>query len=167
MALSFSKAKANVKKHFYIVYMRETSTAIVSTDYDTLGNWNTFIALFTAIGYCENKNVKVDVVPSEPVVVDEGEELNLEYEGNTEIKFLQSAVADDSALEDMTGKDCDMLLVSSRTNKFRYIHNKRFSIEQHVNSGDVEHSIIKHHQFVTALSGIKGYVHTTNTIPTS
>lgn len=166
MALSFSKTKAGIKRNFYIVYMRETGTAPAAADYDTLAHWNTFLALHTAIGYCENKNVKVTVMPNDPIEVDEGEEINLGYEGNTEIKFVQSAVADDTALADMAGKDCDLMLVSTGSLKFRYLSDKRFNIELNVNSGDVEHTMIKHKQQVTALSGTSGYIHTTAAIPT-
>jgi len=167
MALSFSAAKANIKRNYYLVYMRETGTAIAAADYDTLAHWTTFLALFTYIGYCENKAVKVDVVPNDPVDIDLGEEKFLGYEGTTDIKFLQSAVADDTALADMASKDCDMLLVSNGSLKFRYVHNKRFNVETHINSGDIEHSIIKHKQNVTAASGSSGYIHTTGAIPTS
>ena len=167
MALTLSKAKANIKKHYYTVYMRETATAPASGDYDTLSNWNTFLALFTEAGYCENKNVKLDIADGELIEVDGGEEMVLDYEGSLEIKYVQNDSADYAALEDMESKDCDLLLVSTRTNQFIYVHNKRFRFEHHVSSGEVDHSIIKHKQIVTAKSGNNGYIHTIEAIPTS
>ncbi len=165
MALTLSKAKANIQRHFYVVYMRETGTACAATDYDTLAHWNTFLALFTEIGYCENKNVKIDVERAEPIEIDEGEEYFLEYTGSTEIKYVQNDSTDHAALEDMASKDCDLLLVSSSSAQFIYVHNKRFNVEQHIISGDVEHAIIKHSQRITALSGTNGYIHTIKPIP--
>jgi hypothetical protein len=164
MALSFSAAKTNIKRHFYKVYMRENGTAVVAGDYDTLAHWNTFLALFTYIGYCENKNVKLTVAADDPVEIDGGEVYHLGYKGNTELKFLQSAVADDTALTDMAAKDCDLLLVDTTNNKFHYVHDKLFNIEKVINSGEVEHAFIRHEQNCSAFDD---YLNTTGAIPTS
>lgn len=163
MALSFSADKDNIKRHYYQIYMRETGTAIAASDYDTAEHWATFLALFTYIGYCENKNVKVTLAADDPIEIDLGEVLMLGFKGNTDIKFVQSAVADDTALTDMITKDVDLLLVDTTNSKFHYIHDKRLNIEKIINSGEVEHTLIKHEQNVSAYSD---YIHTTNTIPT-
>lgn len=162
MALSFSKVKGNVSRNYYQVYMRETATAIASADYDTLVHWNTFLALFTEIGHIENKQSILNCVPSDPVELELGEEHFLAMDGTFECKFLQSAVADDTALDDMSGKDCDLLLVSTNGLKWVYVHNKRFKVEKNIVSGEIESSKIYHKQVVAERSDY----YTSDSIPT-
>lgn len=164
MALSFSKTKAGIKRRFYVAYMRETGTAVAAGDYDTLAHWNTFLALFTAIGYLENQNVKIDLEPDPTIEIDSGEIIGVGYKASLEFKFLQSAVADDTALADMAGKDVDILLADSTNKKFVYIHNKRCRIAPKLNSGEVEHTIISHEQHCSAITD---YLYTRAAIPTS
>lgn len=167
MAITLSKAKANIKRHYYNVYVRETGTAIQAADYADLSGWNTFLALFTAIGYCENENVKLDLDPADPVVVDEGEEITLGYEGNMEIKYLQSTPTDDAALKTDFDKSLDMLWVSTKTLKFMYFHNKNFKRGKRFNSGGLEHTLIQHKQGTPDDEGSDGYIYLTEAIPTS
>ena len=148
MALTFSANKSNIQRTYYTVYMRETGTAIQSSDYADLTSWNAFLALFTEIGWCENKNTKLTTVPSDEVELHNGEKHYLAVQGNFECKFLQSAVADDTALADMSGKDCDLLLVDDTAKKWVYMHNKRFKVEENIVSGEIESSRIYHEQSV-------------------
>ena len=164
MALSFTASKSNIKRRYYTVYMRSTGTAITSSNYDTLVNWNTFLGLFDHIGYCENKNVKVNVAPDDPVEIDGGEVLNLGKKGTTEIKMLQSEVADKTAMLALEAEDADMLLVDDTNNKFMYIHDKRFNCEQVISSGEVENWMIRHEQNISSHTD---YIHTEAAIPTS
>lgn len=164
MALSFSAAKANVKRHFYTVYMRETTTAIAAGDYDTLAHWNTFIATFNAIGSCENENIKIDEVPL-VTPIDYGEEKIIAYDGNIEIKYLQSAIADFTDIDYLRTVDCDLLLVDSINSIFVYVHDKRFLVEKHIKSGQVAHFIIKAQQVAGEPSGNYSTIYLLGTIP--
>jgi len=148
MALSFTKSKTNVKRNYYTVYMRETGTTIASGDYDTLAHWTTFLALFTDIGHVENKNTSLKCEPADPVELEDGEEHYLGFQGEFECKFLQSASADDSALVDMEGKDCDLLLVEPDNNLWVYLHDKRFKVAKDLTSGEIEYARIFHKQLV-------------------
>jgi hypothetical protein len=165
MALSFSAAKANVKRHFYTVYMRLTTTACSSSNYDTLEHWNTFIATFNAIGSFENESLKIDETPN-VTIIDYGEEKIHSYEGNIELKYLQSTVDDLTDLAEIRGADCDMLLVDSINLIFFYIHDKRFLVEKHFKSGQVANFIIKAQQIAGERSGSYSTIHTYGTIPT-
>jgi len=166
MALSFSAAKANVQRHFFLVYMRETTTAIAAGDYDTLAHWNTFIALFNAIGKCENENVKLDSVPN-VVTIDYGEERVISYNGTIELKYIQNLVADWTDIDDLRTHDADLLLVDSINAQFFYIHDKRFVIEKNVISGDISHSMIRCEIENAEASSTYGVIHTHGTIPNS
>ena len=166
MALSFSAAKANVKRHFYLVYMRETATAILSTNYNNLTNWNSFLGGFNAIGKCENENVKIDEVPN-TVPIDFGEERIHSYNGAIEIKYIQGKVADMEDLDDLRAKDADLLLVDSINAIFFYVHNKRFLVEKHLTSGQIPEFSIKCETEAAETSGTYGTIHTYGTIPSS
>jgi hypothetical protein len=162
--LDFSASKSNIKRRFYRVYMRATTTAVVAGDYDNLTHWTTFLATFDYIGYHENKNCKAIMTPNEFVEIDLGEEISLGWEGSIEIKFLESTPAIDTALTEMAGIDCDMLFVDDTNHKFTFIANKRFNIGPNLSSGEVEHTMIRHKQ---QCSAITDYFHTRAAIPTS
>ena len=164
MALSFSAAKANVKRHFYTVYMRETTTAILSTNYNNLINWNSFLSGFNAIGKCENENVKLDEVP-QVVAIDYGEERIHSYNGSIEIKYIQGKVADMEDLDDLRTKDVDLLLVDSINAIFFYIHDKRFLVEKHLTAGQIPEFSIKCEMMNAETSSTYGVIHTYGTIP--
>jgi hypothetical protein len=166
MSLSFSAAKANVKRHFYTLYMRETTTAVVAGDYDTLSHWNTFVATFNAIGKCANEDVKLDEVP-QVVTTDYGEERIFAYNGSIDIKYLQGLVADMTDLDDLRTKDADLLLVDSINLIFFYIHDKRFLVEKHLVSGQIPDFRIKAEVSNAETSGTYGVIHTYGTIPSS
>jgi len=165
MALSFTAAKANVLRHFYTVYMRETTTAMAAADYDTLEHWNTFIGLFNAIGKCENEQVSVKETPNVRVV-DFGEERIYSYAGEINIKYIQGLVADMSDLDDLRGHDADMLLVDPINLFFIYVHNQRFLVEKHLVSGEIPEFDIKCEIENAETSGTYGVLHTYGTIPT-
>jgi hypothetical protein len=164
MALTFSAAKANVKRHFYVVYMRETTTAIVAANYNKLSNWKTFLNGFNAIVKCENENVKIDEVPN-TVAIDFGEERIPSYNGVIEIKYIQGKVADMEDLDDLRTKDADLLLVDSINAIFFYVHNKRFLVEKHLTSGQIPEFSIKCETDAAETSGTYGTIHTYGTIP--
>ena len=165
MALSFTAESDNVKRHFYTVYMRETGTAILSTDYDTLAHWNDpWLASFNAIGKCENENVKIDSVPN-VVPIDYGEEAIYSYNGTIEIKYLQNLVADWTDLDALRIVNVDLLLVDSINAQFWYIHDKRFLVEKLLTSGEVSHAMIKCEIENAEASGVYGVIHTHGTIP--
>ena len=164
MALSFTAESDNVKRHFYLVYLRETTTAMAAADYADLSGWNTFLALFNAIGKCENENVKIDEVPN-VVVIDYGEEAVTGYNGTIEIKYLQNTVADWTDLDDLRGKNADLLLVDLINLQFWYVHNKRFLIDKNVISGEISYATIKAEIENAEASGAYGTIHTHGTIP--
>ena len=164
MALSFVTSKANVLRHFYTVYMRETTTVIAAADYADLAGWNTFIATMNAIGSCENEQVKIDEVPL-VVPIDYGEERVYAYDGNIEIKYLQNLVVDFTDIDDLRTHDCDLLLVDSINKIFVYVHDKRFLVEKHVRSGQIAHFIIKALQTAGQRSGLYATMYLVGTIP--
>lgn len=163
MALSFTAAKGSILRHRFLVYMRSTGTAIASSDYDTLAHWTTFLALFSHIGYCEDKQVKLTCEPTDEVALNNGEKYYLAYNGKVEIKYLQSTPADDTDVEDMADEDCDLLFVSTSTNKWVYVHNKRFIASKEIISGDVESWMITNEQEVASRSAY----YSSGAIPTS
>jgi len=150
MALSFTKTKNSIIRHYYRVYMRSTGTAIAAGDYDTLSHWNTFKALFSEIGHCENKAVKLTCEPADVVELETGEEHYLAYKGSIEIKYLQSTAADYTDLDDMGDEDCDLVLISDT--KWIYVHNKRFKNHFFKTGGEIEYTLIKHDQTVASKS---------------
>jgi hypothetical protein len=166
MALSFTASKDSVKRHFYSVYMRETGTAVASGDYDTLAHWTSFLALFQNIGSCENENVGWDEVPN-TVDIDYGEKHPHSYDGTLDVKFIQNAVADFDAIEDMADENCDLLLVDDVNHIFHYFHNKRFKVERHITSGGIPYFNIQLHQISGEVSGSYGFCYLSNSIPTS
>lgn len=163
MALSFTATKNSIQRHRYLVYMRSTGTAIAAGDYDTLAHWTSFLALFNHIGYCEDKQVKLTCEPTDEINLNNGEKHYLAYLGKVEIKYLQSTAADDADVEDMSDEDCDLLFVSTSTNKWVYVHNKRFKASKEIISGEVESWMISNEQEVAARSSY----YSSGAIPTS
>ena len=166
MALSFTAAKANVLRHFYTVYMRETTTAMDGDDYTGITVWNSFVATFNAIGKCRNEEVSIKESPN-VVVVDFGEERIYSYAGEINIKYIQGLVADMSDLDDLRGHDADMLLVDPINLFFIYVHNQRFLVEKHLVSGEIPEFDIKCEIENAETSGTYGILHTYGTIPTT
>lgn len=143
MALTMANAVANVKTFFYKLYIRETGTAIAAADYDTLAHWNTFIALFTYAGQCENKAVKLDQTPGNEIIVDLGKKRFTTYNCRLEAKYVQGAVADLTAIRaDLIGGDVDILLVDTQNAKAIYIHNQELFVELHETSGDIFNAML-------------------------
>jgi hypothetical protein len=133
--------------------MRSTGTAIAAGDYDTAAHWATFLALFSHIGYCEDKQIKLTCEPTDEVPLNTGEKHFLAFLGKVEIKYLQSTPADDTDIEDMSDEDCDLLLVSTATSKWVYVHSKRFKAAKEIISGDVESWLITNEREVASRSG--------------
>jgi len=124
-----------------------------SEDYDTLANWATFLALFSHIGSCENKNVKFTETPL-IVDTDYGEKHAHSYDGKVDIKFLQNAEADFDAVDAMKAENVDMILVDDVNKIFWYFHNKRFKAETHLLSGGVTHFNLQLNQVAGEVSGL-------------
>ena len=162
-ALSFTAALTSVLRHNYLVYMRATATAIAAGDYDTAAHWATFLALFNHIGYCENKNVKLEVTPDDPVELNDGSMKYLGFAGKIEMKYLQSTAADAADLDTMAAQNNDLLLVDATGLKWIFVHNKEFKCTWIKNSGDVEHTLITHDQKVAT----KAAYFSEGAIPTS
>jgi len=149
MAITMSNAKANVKTFFYKLYIRETGTAMAAADYDTLAHWNTFLALFTHAGQCENQNVKLDHEKSGEITVDLGKKRFTTYDGKFEAKYVQGAVADLTAIRaDLVGGDVDILLVDTQNAKAIYIHNVELFVDMHESSGDIFNALFSAEQII-------------------
>ena len=166
MALSFSAESDNVLRHFYLVYMRETTTAMDADDYTGITVWNTFLLLFNAIGKCKNEAISVKETPNVEVV-DFGEERVTSYNGEINIKYIQGLVADMTDLDDLRVKNVDLLLVDPINLFFIYIHDQRFLVDKHLVSGEIPEFDIKCEIENAETSGTYGIIHTYGTIPTT
>ncbi len=167
MALSFVSSIDSVVRYHLKVYMRETATAILSTNYDTKAHWDDpWLLTFQHIGYCEDKNIKYDEVPN-TVPIQYGEHHPHSYNGTLDIKFIQNAKADFDAIEDMKDENCDLLLVDDVNHIFWYVHNKRFKVERHLVSGGVPYFNIQLNQIAAEVSGTYGVIYLCAAIPTT
>lgn len=161
----FEADKDKIHRSFFSVYLRETGTAIATTDYDTTGHWATFLANFTHIGSCAMDGINLNLLPT-TIVADFGEELITSYEGNFEANFLQNTVADFQAIEDLRPKFVDILLVDNVNNMFIYIHNKQILIDRHIKSGLIAETRLKLEETARNWDGIYSLLHTLEEIPT-
>lgn len=164
--IDFSANKDNIQRHFFAVYMRENGTLIDTADYDTADHWVTFLANFLHIGFCALGGINLDIIPNS-IVGDLGEEIVASYDGDLNIRFLQNTVTDYTAADDMTTKDCDMLLIDQVNNQFCYIHNKEFNIEKSVKSGEISEIKIMLKQRAAEHEGVYGFYYLIDEIPTS
>ena len=147
MAITMSDAIANVKTNFYTVYIRNTSANIAATDYDTLAHWNTFLALFTNIGQCENENVKLSGTPSNDIVVNSGKKVFTTKDWAFEAKYVQATPADVGKIEtDLLGNKMDILLVDTVNAKFIYIYNQELYYTEEESSGNVAAYTLRNEQ---------------------
>jgi len=163
-AFNFTANVDNVKRHFYHILMRETGTVIQSTDYDTLDHWSSFIANFTHIGFCANESLHMDLFPK-VIVSDLGEEIVASYDGTLEFDYLQTKVADFTAVDDMKTKDCDVLLIGMVNHQFCYLHDKEFLAEKKLIGGDLARIKIKLTITGAEYSGLYGFYYNFDEVP--
>lgn len=164
MALSIvARAKTDINRKYYVAYVRESGTAIASTDYDTEAHWETFLALFTDLGEFEDKSLKLGVAEGDSIDTRDGVKRVLGYVGTLEVRYLQNTVLSDAGILDVLTKEVDLLLVCEDSLDFYYIHQVVLSGEKQEISGDVGAWLLKNEKKLAAASGY--YTH--QAIPTS
>lgn len=152
MALSLAtKSKDDIVRKRYVMYCRETSADILSTDYDTAAHWATYLATFDDLGEFEDKSLKLTVEEGDSVNASDGDRVVLGYKGALEVKYLQGTVAAETGIQDMITKMIDVVLVCTASLKFYNFYNIKLAGAKEAISGDVENWLLKNEkELVTA-----------------
>lgn len=108
-----ARTAASVKKRRYKLYYR-AAASFGAGNYDTLANYTTFLATFTDAGYCR-AGLGFAIEKGDVEECDDGTELVMGFNGTFEAEFLQTTVADYSALDALEGVSTDFLLVPTGT----------------------------------------------------
>lgn len=164
MALSLAtKSKDDIVRKRYVFYVRETTADIVAGNYDTLSNWNTYLALFDDLGEFEDKSLKVGIEEGDSVDASDGDKVVLGYKGTLEVKYLQGTVDAEAGIQDMITKELDVLLVCTASLKFYNFYNIKLAGQKEAISGDVENWLLMNEKKIVTADD---YL-TTGAIPTS
>lgn len=144
MAIAIAAAdKTKAIRRRYTVYVRETGTFCAAADYADLSGWNTFIALFQDVAYCEDKNTKLTTANGDTVVLDDGSEKVLESVANIEMRYMQGDQASLNGLLTMHNVEADFLLVDHAGVEFSYLHGVVPSVELDIVGGEVAAANVK------------------------
>jgi len=108
-----ARTAASVKKRRYKLYYRAADT-FGSAQYADLSSYNTFLDTFTDAGYCR-AGLGFTTEKGDVEECDDGTEIVMGFNGNFEAEFLQTTVADYTALEALEGVSTDFLLVPTGT----------------------------------------------------
>lgn len=132
-----ARTTANVKKRHYRILHRSPA-AFGPSNYDTLANWNTFLATFTELGFCEDKTINPRFEEGESIVLDDGTLKRIDYNGICEFTLVQTEVADYTVYETIENVDQDFLIVSETGGVFLFFPSMPAWFGENVISGDVE-----------------------------
>jgi hypothetical protein len=153
-----------IRRYFFSIFMRETTTAIAGSDYTSAANWAIFLSGFTAIGKCAMEGIDLSYIPA-VIVADFGEEIVTGYDGKFEANFLQNTVADLEAIEDLRPKSVDILLVDHVNNMFIYCHNKQILIDRNMKAGEISETRLRLDENARTYDGLYSLLHTLDEVP--
>ena len=130
-----ARTLANIKRRHYRVMHR---TPAAYTRPTTAGNFATFLATFTEMGYCRDKTIKIELTSAEKETLDTGAELGMGFNGHLEFLLLQTEAADFTAYEAFEGIAQDLFFYSEVSDMCIFIPNAILIFKESVVSGEIE-----------------------------
>ena len=129
-----TRATTNIKiPHYRLLYR----TAASFTEPATEGDWTTFLATFTEIGYAR-KGIRLELVRGDQEELDSGDDHVLGYNGTLTAELLQTLDTDYDEIEALEGVSTDYLLVDEVLNRAVFIPTALLYIDEAVVSGETE-----------------------------
>jgi hypothetical protein len=130
-----ARTLASIKRRHYRVLHRAPAAYTRPT---TSGNFTTFLATFTELGYCRDKTIKVELTPAEKENLDTGAELNMGFNGHLEFILLQSTPTDFTAYEAIEGVSQDLFFYSEVSEMCIFVPTAILSFKESMVSGEIE-----------------------------
>ncbi|WP_456408931.1 hypothetical protein [Caldithrix abyssi] len=125
----------NIKRRHYRVLHRDPAAFSVPA---TAADFDTFLATFTELGYCEGGSIESAIETQGKIGLDDGTRLPVGIKGTLKGTLLQSEVADYTAVETIEGVKQDILLYSEDTGMCIFYPNAILEFQESVKSGDIE-----------------------------
>ena len=104
-----TRTLASIKRRHYRVMYR---AAAAYTRPATTGDFTTFLATLTEMGYARGGSIKYTEEPADVENLDTGQEKNMGFNGHLEAEIIQTEPADYTELEGIEGAEEDLFLYS-------------------------------------------------------
>ena len=130
---------SRIKRRMYRVLYREAQAfnSPVDPRYSE-ANFSEWLATFTELGICEDKNISSRIEPAAKINLDSGKVKAVSFKGIFEGKLLQSEIADLEMIRYIEGRETDFLLYSEKSNLCIFYPKALMDFKEEAKSGEVE-----------------------------